>query len=493
MGVFMEDKKRKYKRKNSSVKSRKKIQRSTLSNEELLDSILNKKKKGKKETNKEIELPVLNEQNVVKRLKEINNSLKKKSITNDDLYDLLQERKKLNKELNRIRKEKREKNKLLEETINDIKEENLIIEIPKSDKDELKEITHKKKEEVFEVLTLEDASLKKNKRIIILLLFVLLFVGFFTGSIIYKTSSKDSFAEDVVSNNNSMEEKQEDNKEELSNAYNECIKRAVDESDKTEEIVNLEKELQTFLNKYKVSVGYNDLDTGYSFYYNSNQVYYAASTIKILAVYYLYNEAYKGNIDLDSTIKYKSSDKWSSSPAMSKIKVNTNVSLRDLCKYASTVSDNTAYQMLVKYIGRSKLVSFGKSLGAKYTLVGGDNFGSLDVNDALIYMRSIYNYINDAGDLGQELKNYMISAEQNGLSLDDYGIQAAHKYGEYSPNYHDYGIVYSKHPYIVAILTGEYGKSMISNIKNINEKVYQLHLSYYQNREKICHLEVYGS
>ncbi len=489
----MEGKKKKYKRKNSSVKSNKKIEKSTLSNEELLDSILNKKKKGNKKVKEEIELPVFNEQYVVKRLKEVNNSLKKKSISNDDLYDLLQERKKLNKELNRIKKEKKEKKESLEESITNINKEDLVIEVPKKEKEDLTEVTHKKKEEVSEVLSLEDTSLKRNKRIIVILIFVLLGVGLFTGIVIYKTTHKSTFTEEKIKVDDSIPEEKEDNKEELLNAYNECIKKPFDESEKTEEIVSLEEDLQNYLKKFRVSMGYKDLDIGYSFYYNSDQVYYAASTIKILAVYYLYNEASKGNIDLDTTIKYRSSDRWSASPAMSKIKTNTNVSLRDLCKYASTVSDNTAYQMLVKYIGRSKLIAFGKSLGAKYTLVGGDNFGSLNVSDALIYMSAIHNFINESGELGQELKSYMVSAEQNGLSLDDYGIQAAHKYGEYSPNYHDYGIVYSKHPYVIAILTKEYGKSMISNVRNINEKVYQLHLKYYQNREKTCRLEVYGS
>ena len=91
----MEGKKKKYKRKNSSVKSRKKIERSSLSNEELLDQIITKKSKKKKgiklveETQPEIEIPEYSKQYVDERLREINKLIKAKKVSNDELYDYL--------------------------------------------------------------------------------------------------------------------------------------------------------------------------------------------------------------------------------------------------------------------------------------------------------------------------------------------------------------------------------------------------------------------
>ena len=177
---------------------------------------------------------------------------------------------------------------------------------------------------------------------------------------------------------------------------------------------------------------------------------------------------------------------------MNKIKLNSDVKLRDLAKYTITVSDNTAYQMLVGYIGRSKLINFGRSLGAKKTLSGGDNFGNIDVNDGFHYWEAIYDFINNNGELGQEFKSYLISAEQNDLSIADKGIEAAHKYGEYSPYYNDLGIVYSSNPYYAVILTREYGKNMEKTIRDINNHLYELHMKFYENRNNTCRILVYG-
>ena len=116
----MEEQKKTIKRKNSSVKSVKKSS-STLSNDELLEQILQKKrikkinkkpkseltndelleqildkKKNKKtvrkttkKTTKKVDLPLLDKQYVDKRLKEVNKQLKNKDLTSDQLFDLI--------------------------------------------------------------------------------------------------------------------------------------------------------------------------------------------------------------------------------------------------------------------------------------------------------------------------------------------------------------------------------------------------------------------
>ena len=61
---------------------------------------------------------------------------------------------------------------------------------------------------------------------------------------------------------------------------------------------------------------------------------------------------------------------------MKKKKYGTKVSLREFVKYSVIYSDNSAHQKLISYIGRNKLKEFGKSIGAKNTLNGGDNFGN---------------------------------------------------------------------------------------------------------------------
>lgn len=276
--------------------------------------------------------------------------------------------------------------------------------------------------------------------------------------------------------------------------YDECLKRNYSDADNSGDVILTIERLNDYLkSNYDVSVMYEELSTGFSYSYNDDVVYYAASTIKSLDALYIYTKAANGEIDLDDTMTYSSKYKWSSSKEMSKYNYGDKVSIRNLVKYAIIVSDNTAHQMLVSYIGKDNLKDFGRSLGALYTLEGSDNFGSISVADAIIYMKAINDFINENGELGKELQSYFVGAEQNGLEFSDLGISAAHKYGEYSYYYHDIGIVYDEHPYVIAILTHEGNNDYLNIIKDINEHIYELQNIYYNNREQICNLEIYGS
>ena len=568
----MEVKKKTYKTKtkNSSMKSAKK-KVTKLSNEELLDRIINKKKNKtnvtkkvtnnkksivvkksainkkptvKKTTVKKVTTPKVNKQYVDKKLKEVNAKIKNKKTSSDELYDLLNEKKKLTKQLNQLKKSKPATKKTTTKmaTTKKVTGKKTVVEktptkkttkkiagvkttgkktttkkvttkkttvkkptvqkkkpvqkkpsvqpkiVPKPEEEKPLEFTQglilKEKPEV-----LEEEPKKKQFNFMVMALIALL-IGIVIGAIVYHKTNKSVLVDNPEVINN--EEEAESEEEKLAKLYQECLVRPLDEKDRTDEIVALENELKTYLKKYKTAVGYKDIDFGYTFNYNENQVYYAASSVKMLSVLYLYQEALKGNINLDNTIKYTASKKWGASPAMKNVKLNTNVKLRDLSKYAITVSDNTAYQMLVGYIGRAKIRELGKSLGAKYTLVGGDNFGSITVSDGIAYWEGIYKFISQDNEYAKEYKSLVLSADQNSLSLPEYGIQAAHKYGEYRPYYNDLGIVFSEHPYIVAILTREYGRDMLKKVKDINEHVYNLHLKHYENRANVCKSEIYG-
>ena len=276
--------------------------------------------------------------------------------------------------------------------------------------------------------------------------------------------------------------------------YEECLRRPISDVDITDEIKFVEKELTNYIsNNYAASIYYEDLSLGFSYSYNVDEIYYAASTIKSLGALYIYTKAAAGELDLDDTVKYTSKFVWGSSKKMKTHKLGEEISLRTLVEYSITVSDNSAYQMIVSFIGREKLKEFGKGLGAQYTLYGSDNFGSITVNDAIIYMKALNSFINNNGELGQELKSYFVSADQNGLALNDLEIEAAHKYGEYSPYYHDIGIVYDDKPYVVAILTAEKKGDYQGKIKEINKHIYDLHELYYSTREQMCYTEVYGN
>lgn len=224
---------------------------------------------------------------------------------------------------------------------------------------------------------------------------------------------------------------------------------------------------------YKVSIGYYNLNSGYKYTYNPSGVYYGASLIKTLDALYLYEKEASGQLDLNSKITFEQKHKRDYSAGMQKYKVGNQVSLRELIKYDITVSDNTAHAMLIDYIGFNNLKSYGNSLGARYTLVGKDNFGQTVVDDQIAYMKKLYKFTNNSSN-GQELRNFFVNNYYNYISFN--GMPTfAHKYGHQGIVFHDVGIVLDSKPYIIVILSNGTYVNRKDIFQDISKKIYEFH------------------
>ena len=283
-----------------------------------------------------------------------------------------------------------------------------------------------------------------------------------------------------------LAKQEEKERKEKEKRFEECLGAQSNDNDTSEEIKNYINDLNNyFSSKYRVSIRYVELNHNYQYSYNTDKDYYAASTIKALDGLYIYSKAAAGEINLDDTMTYTSKYNLASSFYMTKHKYGDEITIRDLVRYAITRSDNRAHQMLVDYIGFNKLKEYGMSLGATRTLIG-DIFGSINVDDAIIYWQEINRFIINNGDLGEELKSYFKEADQNFLSVPEENVIAIHKYGEYESYYHDIGIVYAESPYIIAILSTEGRSQYDVMIKDINSKIYELNELYNNNRNEYC-------
>lgn len=276
--------------------------------------------------------------------------------------------------------------------------------------------------------------------------------------------------------------------------YEECLNASVNESDDTEKIKEMKKDLSNFFStNFNASVYYEDLTNGFSYGHNLDYEYYAASTIKMLDAIYLYEKAINGEIDLDTKLKYTRAFSYGGSAILNEVSFGTEISLRDLVKYAITVSDNSAHQMLVSYITKSELQKYGMSLGATKSFVGTDNFGAINPSDAAVYLKKLNELINNGGELGQELKSYFEQSDYNDFKMDDLGITSAYKYGYYNEYYHSIGIVYDEKPFILVVLTREGRNEYRAIVQEIRNKIYKLHKANYDNRVDVCKMKVYGN
>ena len=103
------------------------------------------------------------------------------------------------------------------------------------------------------------------------------------------------------------------NDEKYLEEYNNCLGSIYNEYDNTPYLDALEEKLTSYLENYNVSVAFKDINTGYSYSYNSDKNYYAASTIKMLDAIYIYLNAYNGNLNLDTEVTYLAKHKMGSS------------------------------------------------------------------------------------------------------------------------------------------------------------------------------------
>ncbi len=269
--------------------------------------------------------------------------------------------------------------------------------------------------------------------------------------------------------------------------YQACLDQPFEESELTENLANLINDLDKYiLTHYRMSVKYEDLKTGFKYYYKPEESFYAASTIKLLDGLYLYTKASLNEINLDDTITYNETNRMGASKGMKNHQIGDKIPIRTLVKYAIIYSDNTAHDMLIKYIGFNNLKEFGKSLGATTTLEGGDNFGNINATDAIIYLENTYRFIEENDVLGSELKSFLIEAEENALKYEELNVAVAHKYGEYESYFNDIGIVYDENPYIIAILTTHGNDDYLSIVNDISRRINNIHQQFKQDRQNKC-------
>ena len=320
---------------------------------------------------------------------------------------------------------------------------------------------------IIVVIVMAKRKLKKKSKIFFIFIIVVLaiiFLAYNNKEVVEKTK-KIPLVELILK------------EQERQKKYDDCL-ASKEVPEFVKEIVNpLEQDLTDYISKYNVGFKYQEKTLDYELAYHSDTVFYGASLIKLVdAIYLLDND-----VDLNLTKKSESKYKMAYSSKTSKHSIGEDISLEKLMNYAISVSDNSAHLMLIDYIGFSKLQEYGKSLGGKVILQGGDKFGNQTADDMMIYLNKAYELINSK-DNGHLLKEAMLNTEVNYLNLDD--VVLGHKYGSHSVYFHDVGILFSDNPYLIAVLTtSDKNKSVVTEI---SKKVYNIHNTLIEEKTNYC-------
>ena len=206
-----------------------------------------------------------------------------------------------------------------------------------------------------------------------------------------------------------------------------------------------------------LSVYFENLETGFIYRYNASRVYFSASVPKAIYALYIYQRAERGEADLNSMHEYTCADIVGGSGIIHQnYAIGTAFSLRELLRLNISESDNVATLMLRRIKGIDGYKNFIRDIGGNPNNVGDRIMNSyLTANEAGLFAREIFAYIESGGRYSHEFKDHMLN-NQFPFIVSDYPV--ASKTGWTSPTaWHDMAIVYAPSPYILVILSAREG------------------------------------
>ena len=194
---------------------------------------------------------------------------------------------------------------------------------------------------------------------------------------------------------------------------------------------------------------------------SGDAVFTAASIGKLPALITLYRAADRGDLSLDDEISilpediqnYGTGDLRSRAPG-------TKITLRECAYYLMNKSDNTAWVMLDRYLGKEKVQAELASLGTTNT-----NYYAITTTpeDVLLMLEKIRDPAFTSEGLSKEMLSAMTDTDFEDripASLPP-GTRVAHKIGSYEDSFGDAGVVFYKdrtgaerHYFIVVLSSG---------------------------------------
>ena len=111
----------------------------------------------------------------------------------------------------------------------------------------------------------------------------------------------------------------------------------------------------------------HNLATGAEIGYQAERVMPTASTIKLLVLAELYRQAEAGLVDLEARLTIAPEDRRGGSGILKDLSPDVGLSARDHAVLMTALSDNTSTAVLVRLLGRERLLASGRAWGMTAT------------------------------------------------------------------------------------------------------------------------------
>ena len=195
-----------------------------------------------------------------------------------------------------------------------------------------------------------------------------------------------------------------------------------------------------------------DLESGYTYSLFEDEVFEAASLIKLPVMIAMLREAEDGNIDLSTEYILKEEDKIGGSGSLQSEPAGTVVTYQDLVRLMANQSDNTAFGISKNILGEGLINETITNIGMINTSLETNETSLTDIG--LFFQRlwegelvnkehtdNLFEYLSDT------TYEEWLAAGVSGEST------VSHKYGREVHVVNDAGIVFTDNPYVVVILT----------------------------------------
>jgi beta-lactamase class A len=248
----------------------------------------------------------------------------------------------------------------------------------------------------------------------------------------------------------------------------------------------LSSQLRTFARRQPGRIAFDvvDLTSGYSAGYEAGLSMPAASTIKIPVMVEVFRQLEAGRFDLNRRLTLLASDKDWGSGELCDAPSGSTYSISTLLGKMIDISDNTATNMLIRFIGRQNINHTMYSLGLRHTQLTTDirtegyairnELRSSPGDMALLLARMARQRLIDRWS-SREMIAILKGQEYNSLipAVLPADIPIAHKTGTLHDTLNDVGIVYDQRaPYVIAVMTTDLpslddGESAIRGISRL--------------------------
>jgi len=216
-----------------------------------------------------------------------------------------------------------------------------------------------------------------------------------------------------------------------------------------EEIKNLTNQL---LGTYGVYV--YRFEDGKEYGFQQNEIFPAASLMKLPVILTLYQEAEAGKINLEEEYKLLEKDKRGGAGILQSRPAGEVYTYRKLAELMGQYSDNTANNVLVKILGPEKIQQTIDNLGMKKT-----NFAKYETTpqDIGLFFRKLYEDGVVTSQHKEEILKFLTKTgfEDRIPAGIPKEIRVAHKIGTEIGVFSDAGIVFSQKPFVLVIISRE--------------------------------------